>query len=265
VRKQFEIRWTIFGTFALGAVAVGVATYLLLDIDQFASVDNRSKDGVRSEATVSRPNEIAVARMVDGRTLEFASTGNEFPMIDTNIDSPPVENSSSISLPVAENEAAANLFGAKSLAIVPEKWPRARMKYVIGATAMVHEAQSELEFQARVDTGARSCSLHVEEFVIDDEAETMNDNIGKEIRIKVTNHLGASQWIKSIVDCCTHVRTSDHIEERYKVPVSFRWNDFERIVLVTLNNRAKMNYPLLLGRNFLQSDFVVDVALDGDL
>jgi hypothetical protein len=260
VREPFKTHRIIAGTIALGAVVLGIAMYLLWDVDRFAS-----RDIVAVESAVSRPNETTVPRFVEQRTLGFTSTVAEHSMIDANIESPPIEDASSVSLPTAENEATVNLFGTKSLAIVPDKWPRARMKYVIGATAMVQEAQSDLEFQARVDTGARSCSLHVEEFVIDDEAESMNDNIGKEIRFRVTNHVGASQWIKSIVDCCAHVRTSDHTEERYKVPVSFRWNDFERIVLVTLNNRAKMNYPLLLGRNFLQSDFVVDVALDGDL
>jgi hypothetical protein len=33
-------------------------------------------------------------------------------------------------------------------------------------------------------------------------------------------------------------------------------------VLVTLNDRTSMEYPLLVGRNFLQSDFLVDVDED---
>jgi hypothetical protein len=35
-------------------------------------------------------------------------------------------------------------------------------------------------------------------------------------------------------------------------------------VLVTLNDREKMKYPMLLGRNFLADDFLVNVSLDGD-
>ena len=93
----------------------------------------------------------------------------------------------------------------------------------------------------------------------------MDDNVGKEIRFKVTNHEGASHWIDSIIDCCISVRTSDHLERRYKVPIALRWNYLERMVLVTLNNRASMTYPLLLGRNFLEQDFVVDAAVDSDM
>jgi hypothetical protein len=35
----------------------------------------------------------------------------------------------------------------------------------------------------------------------------------------------------------------------------------EKKVLVTLNDREKMKYPLLLGRNFLRNDFLVNVSL----
>jgi len=31
-------------------------------------------------------------------------------------------------------------------------------------------------------------------------------------------------------------------------------------VLVTLNDRTDMEYPLLVGRNYLRGDFLVDVA-----
>jgi hypothetical protein len=33
-------------------------------------------------------------------------------------------------------------------------------------------------------------------------------------------------------------------------------------VQVTLNDRQSMKYPLLLGRNFLRDDFLVNVSLD---
>ena len=43
-----------------------------------------------------------------------------------------------------------------------------------------------------------------------------------------------------------------------------QWKDFRKEVLVTLNDRTDMEYPLLLGRNFLRGDFLVDVAQDAD-
>jgi hypothetical protein len=43
------------------------------------------------------------------------------------------------------------------------------------------------------------------------------------------------------------------------VRLALQWKDFSKEVLVTLNDRTDMTYPLLIGRNFLQGDFLVDV------
>jgi hypothetical protein len=134
----------------------------------------------------------------------------------------------------------------------------------IGPTALVTEVSTGLPFPARVDTGATSCAIHCAKFVIEDAAEEPAENVGKPIRILVVNHEGEQQWIKTkIVDHVT-VRTTTDDDERYKVPIKLRWQDIEKKVLVTLSDRAHMTYPLLLGRNFLSGDFIVDVALDAD-
>ena len=46
---------------------------------------------------------------------------------------------------------------------------------------------------------------------------------------------------------------------RYLVPLTFRYDAFEREVLVSLNDRSQMSYPMLLGQNFLTGQYVVDV------
>ncbi|MGI9428772.1 MAG: RimK/LysX family protein, partial [Bythopirellula sp.] len=57
------------------------------------------------------------------------------------------------------------------------------------------------------------------------------------------------------------IKTSEREETRYKVPVTLNCLDVKKRVLVSLNDRSHMTYPMLLGRNFLQGDFVVDVDL----
>ncbi len=142
--------------------------------------------------------------------------------------------------------------------------PPKKEKRIIGATTTVLEKQSNLLFRARVDTGAKSCSLHVEKISIADEEEKWVDNIGKVVRFKVKNRTEESPWLEARIDGYVIIKTSGARERRYKVPMTLRWKGVEKTVLVTLNDRDGMEYPLLLGRNFLRGDFVVDVDVDND-
>ncbi len=132
-------------------------------------------------------------------------------------------------------------------------------KRVIGATATVEEVKTDLHFKARVDTGATTTSLNVEDYVIEDEAEEMVDNVGRKIRFRMKNHDGDSEWLESKIAKVSVVKTSADREERYKVHLTLRLHAVQKRVLVTLNDRSHMKYPLLLGRNFLRGDFIVDV------
>jgi hypothetical protein len=130
----------------------------------------------------------------------------------------------------------------------------------IGPTATVVEVSTGLPFAARVDTGATSCSIHCEAMEIEDASSDPQDNVGKPIRFLVKNNEGESEWIQSRIVSHVLVRTSERTDDRYKVRLDLRWEDVEKKVLVTLNDRQSMNYPLLLGRNFLRGDFLVDVT-----
>ena len=63
---------------------------------------------------------------------------------------------------------------------------------LVGAVAVVHEQESDLPFQARVDTGAKRCSLHVSGWKVLEELPKMVENIGKTIRFRLENRQGQS-------------------------------------------------------------------------
>jgi hypothetical protein len=135
-------------------------------------------------------------------------------------------------------------------------------KRVIGATAHLREATSGLRFLARIDSGAKSCSLHAEEVRIDDPSEKMSKNIGKAVRFRVLDSKGESHWIEAEIAETVIIKTSEARDKRYKVWLTIRHGKFEKRVTVTLNDRSDMTFPLLIGRNFLRGDFVVDVERD---
>ena len=134
---------------------------------------------------------------------------------------------------------------------------------LIGATATVTEASSGLPFLARIDTGATTCSIHCEAMEIEDASDDAKQNIGKPIRFLVKNKKGQSEWLTAVIEDYTIVRTSERADWRYKVKLGLRWQDMEKSVLVTLNDRAQMKYPVLIGRNFLRNDILVNVAWEG--
>jgi hypothetical protein len=139
------------------------------------------------------------------------------------------------------------------------KQPSARL---IGATTVVTEVSTGLPLAARVDTGATCCSIHCETFEIKDAEADPRSNIGKPVRFLIKHRDGVGEWVEAkIVDHVT-VRTSKHEDERYKVNLRLRVEDVEKKVQVTLNDRESMKFPLLLGRNFLRDDFLVNVSMN---
>jgi len=137
-------------------------------------------------------------------------------------------------------------------------------KRIIGATALVTETDSGLAFPARVDTGAETCSLHVERIEIEDKTARRLHNVGKSIRILLKDQHGQTHWIETVVADAVRVKSPSlpggEVDHRYKVRLTLECNDVRKEVLVTLNDRTDMEFPLLLGRNFLRGDFLVDVA-----
>jgi hypothetical protein len=139
-------------------------------------------------------------------------------------------------------------------------------KHVIGATATIKEGNTGIPFSARIDTGATTCSIHTKKFEIEDRSRFPSENVGKPIRLLIENEKGEEAWIETIVAGRVKIRSSAQKEDdyhgRYKVRLPLKWKGVTKEVLVTINDRTDMQYPLLIGRNFLRGDFVVDVEMD---
>jgi hypothetical protein len=135
-------------------------------------------------------------------------------------------------------------------------------KVVLGATADVVELQSGMTLKARVDTGASICSLHCEQIEIIDPAAEPEENSGKKVRFLLESPDGKSHWLEATILGFAGVRQASGTSGRYRVRLRLSCNGIEKDTLVSLNDRSEMQYPLLLGRDFLADDFVVDVSRD---
>ena len=129
------------------------------------------------------------------------------------------------------------------------------LKQIVGATEVVLIEEANLYFKARVDTGAKTSSIHAENI----EVDSSGDPRGKPISFRLITKEGQSRKIETRVTSVVTVKTSELSEHRYVVPLLMKWNDSKKTVLVSLNDRKNMEYRLLLGRNWLHGDFIVDV------
>lgn len=136
---------------------------------------------------------------------------------------------------------------------------------VIGPIARVFETNSGLPLLARVDTGAAVTSLHCTEadFVIEDASEDPFENFGKAVRLRVENLAGEFSWITTKVLDYVEVRSANGAEHRYRVLLPLQCGPVKKETIVNLNDRSAMSFRLLLGREFLQGDFLVDVSQPG--
>jgi hypothetical protein len=132
--------------------------------------------------------------------------------------------------------------------------PKYQEKLIVGNKEKVSfPDQKRYHIVARIDSGARSSSVHCDEI-------WMEEMDGK--KVLCCHFLKRS---KKVVRFKNYKRrkvksSNGQIETRYIVEVKIRLGDCEKISQVSLTNRSSMNYSVLLGRRFLANDFLIDVS-----
>ena len=132
---------------------------------------------------------------------------------------------------------------------------------VIGATATIHVEEAGFDYLARIDTGARTTSIHALNLQIEKASNEKADNVGKSLTFDLFNKQGQAQTLTVEIADVVKVRNAQGVEYRYQVPLTLLWEGEKRKVLVNLRDRSAMTYALLIGRDFL-SGTLVDVDRD---
>jgi hypothetical protein len=110
--------------------------------------------------------------------------------------------------------------------------------------------------RAKVDTGARTTAIDVTEFELRDAAEGQIARFRLALRRK---RLGG--WLEAPVLRMTKVRNTGGIfQERPVVETTMRIGTVTRRIRLTLTDRSRMHYAVILGRSALEGTFLIDVS-----
>ncbi|GIU52693.1 MULTISPECIES: putative ATP-dependent zinc protease [Shewanella] len=135
-------------------------------------------------------------------------------------------------------------------------------KKFIGPTAGISIVESGLIFDTRIDTGAVENSLHAVNLRINDEDKAnMENNVGKDVTFTTMNEKGETVDVTARIHSTSLIRNAQGSEIRYMVTLTIGEPGEEFKVDVNLRDRSKMTYKLLIGRNWLQGHYIVDVNM----
>ena len=124
----------------------------------------------------------------------------------------------------------------------------AEEKVVIGGVEDVILLPWRLKLPARIDTGAAKSSLDAQELRVQDDL----------VEFKLPRKYGGMQFRLPVVEW-RHIRTPEGLERRPVVELEICLGSKRFRTQVNLADRSMVKYPLILGRNFLKENFVVDV------
>ena len=128
-------------------------------------------------------------------------------------------------------------------------------KVLIGRVEWVSLPDFKIKQKARIDTGAKTTSMHA---VNIEEVEQRG-----ELFVKFQTFDSENKVVELVrkVDTTQRVsNTAGFVSRRYVIKEKIKMGNIEREVLINLNDRSKMEYKFLIGRNVLLGRFIVDVA-----
>jgi hypothetical protein len=113
--------------------------------------------------------------------------------------------------------------------------------------------------KAKIDTGARTSALDVLSF---DLREVDGEGVVAELRLALTRKEPRKfQVVRAPVLGTVLVRNSSGVREmRPVVATAIQLGPVVKRVALTVTNRARMRFRMLLGRKALEGDFLVDVS-----
>jgi hypothetical protein len=127
---------------------------------------------------------------------------------------------------------------------------------IVGGVERVYVNPPGFLYEARIDTGAESSSIHAENIQLVERDS--KKYVLFSLRNPETNELVELE--RRLERTVLIKQKAAESERRYVVKLWLTLGDIKEIVEVTLSNRADFSYSLLVGRNLLTDTAIVDVS-----
>ncbi|MUK49402.1 ATP-dependent zinc protease family protein [Aliivibrio fischeri] len=140
-------------------------------------------------------------------------------------------------------------------------------KTIVGQIETIHIDELNTDYEARIDTGAATTSIHATNIQIinqEDESDDMRDHLGDTVKFTTYNEDKVATEHTGRIIKVSKIRNAQGVERRYAVRMHLRFNGEEKKVAVNLRDRSKLDYKLLIGRNWLEGDYLVDVEKNAE-
>lgn len=133
--------------------------------------------------------------------------------------------------------------------------PFPKDKITIGRVEWVQLPDAKLRFRARIDTGAKTSSLHAT------GVEEVTKNGSQWVKFRVIDENGKEiELVRKVQSTQKVANPTGFSSTRYVIREKVVLGKVIREINVNLNDRGHMDYKFLVGRNLLMGHFVVDVA-----
>lgn len=139
---------------------------------------------------------------------------------------------------------------------------RADEKSIVGDIELIKIEELNLDFIARIDTGAAMTSIHAKDVKIigvEKEKKDIRKHLGERVSFTAINEKGEEVTHEAEVVKVIKIRNAIGVERRFIINLTLNWNGEKKTVKVNLRDRDDLDYKLLIGRNWLFGDYIVDI------
>ncbi|MCF6148306.1 MAG: hypothetical protein E3K37_06575 [Candidatus Kuenenia sp.] len=142
-----------------------------------------------------------------------------------------------------------------SLVFVFTSLADAKSKEVIGRVEKILIFPGDVLLKAKIDTGAKTCSINAPVYsILERDGE-------KWVKFELLNEKGEKLNIEErVIRTAILKRVGMPSEKRPVIKLGICMGDIYKEVEVNLSNRTNLLYQMLIGRNFLMNDFLIDVS-----